>query len=110
MQNRYAADIGDFSKYALLNALACDNFRLGVVWYFNTVEEPNRDGRFTEYAHLRECDPIIYDKLWDIRESRRRTLREIEKAAVLPCSTLFYREPVPVFANDCSTADTRRRQ
>ena len=30
MQNSYVGDIGDFGKYALLNALAGDELRLGV--------------------------------------------------------------------------------
>jgi len=49
MQDRYAGDIGDLAKFALLRALGGDGLRLGVVWYLNINEEENRDGSHTEY-------------------------------------------------------------
>ncbi len=49
MQNRYVGDVSDFAKFALRNALAGDDLRLGVHWYLNADEEPNSDGKFTEY-------------------------------------------------------------
>jgi hypothetical protein len=35
----------DFGKYALLEALAGEDLRLGVHWYLNADEEANTDGR-----------------------------------------------------------------
>ena len=33
MQDRYAGDIGDFGKFALLKALSSAGFKIGVNWY-----------------------------------------------------------------------------
>jgi hypothetical protein len=38
MRDSYVADVGDFGKYALLNALAGDDLRLGVLWYCNSLD------------------------------------------------------------------------
>jgi len=35
MRDSYVADVGDFGKYALLNALAGNDLRLGVFWCRN---------------------------------------------------------------------------
>lgn len=59
MQHRYTADVGDFGKFGLLNALSGNVLRLGVMWYLNLAEEPNADGRFTNYAQLQTCDPSL---------------------------------------------------
>ena len=60
MQHRYACDIGDFAKYALLNALVQDDLKLGIVWYLNPVHERNGDGGYTEYGELRDCDERLF--------------------------------------------------
>lgn len=44
MQNRYAGDIGDFIKFALLRALSPDH-NLGVAWYLYPDEGHNSDGK-----------------------------------------------------------------
>ena len=44
MQNSYVSDIGDFGKYALLNALAGHELRLGVNWYLNADEKNSPHG------------------------------------------------------------------
>jgi hypothetical protein len=94
MQDRYAGDIGDFGKYALLKALAGSNLRLGVVWYLNPDEEENRDGEFIEYPELRECDESLYDRMQIFHRTGRRRIAGLEKAALLPDGTVFYTEPL----------------
>ncbi|HSR07722.1 MAG TPA: hypothetical protein VLM42_11265 [Bryobacteraceae bacterium] len=94
MQDRYVADIGDFGKYALLRALAGNDLRLGVHWYRNADEETNRDGRFTDYLHLRGCDPPLYDALHDLLCSGRRSIPAVESANVLPSGTVFHSSPL----------------
>ena len=93
MQNRYVGDIGDFGKYCLLNALAATPLRLGVVWYFNPDEEANSDGRLDQYPELRECDPCLYDALASVRQ-RGRSLQAVQRAGILPPTTLFFAEPL----------------
>ena len=94
MQDRYVGDIGDFGKYALLNALAGDELRLGVHWYLNRGEEDNADGRFTDYKELRGCDPTLYEALQDIVRSGRRSVCEVERAGILPSGTVFFSLPL----------------
>jgi hypothetical protein len=109
VQDRYVADIGDFGKYALLNALAGDELRLGVHWYRNADEEPNRDGKFTDYLHLRGCAPPLYDALLDIVRSGRRSISAVGSAGILPGGTLFYSHPLSYRdAQDRASRATRR--
>jgi hypothetical protein len=93
MQNRYVGDIGDFGKYAILNALAGDDLRLGVHWYLNANEETNADGKFTDYPRLRSCDPYLYDALQGIVRSGSRSVEAVEHAGVLPPNTIFFSSP-----------------
>jgi hypothetical protein len=44
MQDRYAGDIGDFVKLAILRALA-PGWHLGVAWWLYPDESHNGDGR-----------------------------------------------------------------
>lgn len=110
MQDRYVGDVGDFGKYALLHALAGKTLRLGILWYLNSAEEGNRDGKFTDYDDLAECDPILFRKLKRIVKTGRRRVTEIERGNILPKSTLYYRVRVPAPARPCYTPRSRKTQ
>jgi hypothetical protein len=110
MQNRYVADVGDFGKFALLNALTGTDLRLGVMWYLNSVEESNADGGFTAYPNLRQCDPGLYEKLARILKHSKRNLSEIETRGILPPKTIFYRESLPFPDRGCVTGPVRAQQ
>ncbi len=99
MQNRYAGDVGDFSKFVLLNALAGEDLRAGIVWYLNTTEEGNRDGKFTAYARVRSIAPVLHDKLMGIVQNGERSVAQLEQANVVPRSTLFHSAPLPIPAH-----------
>lgn len=66
MQNRYAGDIGDYVKIALLRALSADR-KLGIAWYLYPDEDHNSDGRHTSYLmnpeRWRHLDPKLFDNL-----------------------------------------------
>jgi hypothetical protein len=114
MRHEYVGDVGDFGKYALLRAMAANDLSLGVVWYLNICSESNNDGSFTNYESLRSCSPDLYDKLLTSR-TLSRSLEAVERSAVLPEKTLFYREPVPYSEKPCFSAaarahETTRRQ
>jgi len=94
MRNQFVGDVGDFGKYALLNALVGDQLRLGVNWYFNE-DEPTSDGCFTNYAHLRDCDPSLYDTLQAIVNSNDRSVAAIQRARILPPHSVYFSSPVP---------------
>jgi hypothetical protein len=94
MQDRYTGDIGDFAKYAFLNAVAGSALRLGVVWYLNADEETNTDGSRVSYEYLRSCDAASYDALVAVRNSKR-CIQLIEKAGLLPQGILYHSRPLP---------------
>jgi O-acetyl-ADP-ribose deacetylase (regulator of RNase III) len=107
MQDKYAADVGDFGKYCLLDELskqAGSTIRLGVNWFYATHEEnANGDGNHISYlsdgrkdnARFRSCYPKLYDKLKSIVRRNKRSIAEIEANNVLPNGTIFYSKPIP---------------
>ena len=90
VQDRYVGDIGDFGKYALLNALAGHDLRLGVHWYLNADQEDNSDGKFVNYRHLRDCDPNLYDSLQHLVATGTRSVEAVAQSGVLPPSTIYF--------------------
>ena len=101
MQDKYVGDVGDYGKYALLNALVDTSFCLGVVWYLNVGVEANEHGKFTEYSDLKDCDPNLFRKLKYLVGENRRLTSEIECSDILPPGVAFYRQPVPAPPKPC---------
>jgi hypothetical protein len=110
MRDSYVADVGDFGKYALLNALAGTDLRLGVLWYRNSEPDATQDGRFTLYPELRACDPNLYDRLARILKDKQRTLAQVEKDRILPGNTVFYSAAVPAPTTPCFSPAAREAQ
>jgi hypothetical protein len=110
MRDSYVADVGDFGKYALLNALAGNDLRLGVLWCCNSEPDATQDGRFTEYPELRACDPNLYDRLDQILKTKQRSLAHVEKNDLLPSNTLFYGTAMPAPKTPCLSAAVREAQ
>jgi hypothetical protein len=110
MRHEYVGDVGDFGKYSLLNTLAAEDLRLGIVWYLNVSPESNNDGSFTSYDNLSSCDAVLHDKLLKILRTKKRSLEMVEISAVLPARTLFYREPVPFSEKSCFSEAARARE
>lgn len=107
MQDRYAGDVGDFLKYALLRWLCAADashpaLRLGVVWYRVPDEDHNADGKHVAYlspshrqaAHLRRLDPDLYDRLAMVVQREQRSVAAIEAAGVLPPGTRTFAAPL----------------
>lgn len=81
MKNQYAGDVGDLSKFALLKSLrkTFPEERIGVLWYLtpdDPIDHGPKDGRFTEYEWLRDCDPDLYLALHEIASKRPRKVSE----------------------------------
>jgi hypothetical protein len=110
MRDSYVADVGDFGKYALLNALAGDDLRLGVLWYRNSEPDATQDGRFTLYPELRACDPNLYDLLAQILKDGQRSLVRVEKDRILPGNTIFYSAVIPAPTTPCFSTAARENQ
>ncbi|WP_130752618.1 hypothetical protein [Sphingobium xenophagum] len=83
MQNRYAADIGDFVKLSMLRHLA-PGFKLGVLWWLYPDEDHNADGKHVAYLDRpqlwRMKDPTLYDKLNLIVKSESRSVESLQGA------------------------------
>lgn len=95
MQDRYAGDIGDYIKLALLRALAPDH-RLGVAWYLYPSESHNSDGKHTAYLshpeRWRWLDPELFDALKSVVQ-RGRSVAALENLGAIAAT--FHNEIVP---------------
>jgi hypothetical protein len=104
MQDRYAGDIGDFGKYALLRALSPGR-KVGVCWYLASAEgESNNDGAHTTYLEqperFRHLDPKLFDVLKGYvhavrRGKTERSVAQLEALQLLHGSARYHRTPVP---------------
>ena len=104
MQDRYAGDIGDFGKFALLKAIQEQGLAVGVNWY--KVEDlasekkadgsyKNRDGEIQIPPILRSCDGKLADVLTNISGRPDRSIAALEKADLIP-GAIYYSDAVTV--------------
>ncbi len=102
MQDRYAGDIGDYGKMALLRALCEEGLKVGVNWYkVDPLDaEKNEDGTYKQNdgkhfipENLRKCDTVLADALLTISKSDRRSIEALENADLIP-DAVYYSEPV----------------
>jgi hypothetical protein len=98
MQDRFAGDIGDFVKLAILRALSPGR-RLGVAWWLHPDSGPAGDGNHVGYLDepdkWRRYDPDLFDALRQVVRSGTRRVSALEEAAHIPEAT-FFAEPIPV--------------
>lgn len=76
MQNRYAGDIGDFSKFILLKKLF-GNKKIGLNWYLYPDENHNNDGVYINYNY--ENDYGI-SKILNKVSCEKRAISSLEKS------------------------------
>ncbi len=95
MQDRYAGDVGDFGKFALLRSLFDNSsHRIGVIWYLFPDESHNNDGGHIDYVEKQnflECDTCLCGKFNNILTGKR-SVKALEKAGLLPDNTVFFSE------------------
>lgn len=101
MQDRYAGDIGDFGKFALLKELENQGLSVGVNWYKTDPLESERksDGSFKQDdgkhidipEKMRVCDTKLAEKLAIVAHSKdgERCLKALQKAGLLR-SDIYY--------------------
>src|SRR3990172_2817198 len=104
MQDRYAGDVGDFGKFALLRAFSGGRL-LGVGWYRTSGEgEANNDGRHLGYLErpdrFEHLDPTTFAALRAFADRFRRdpTVRSVaslETLGLLIQSTRLHGELCP---------------
>lgn len=86
MQNRYTADIGDYSKLGLLRALKASGLSIGVNWYLTPDEDYNGDGSHIEYLdddRFSACDEELWLALKNIVKKEQRKVSSLENATIL---------------------------
>lgn len=97
MQDRYAGDVGDFSKFALGRALIRElGGKIGVIWYRFPNESHNNDGRHVLYldrSKWTDCDPELVRRLKTVVQ-RERSIAQLEAAGILPDDSCFFGEPI----------------
>lgn len=98
MQDRYAGDVGDFSKFALIKALAKHmQARVGVIWYAYPDESHTSDGKHISYAQDRrwlDCDQELTQRLGRISSAEKRSIRALEQADILPAESRYFSKPM----------------
>lgn len=104
MQDRYAGDIGDYGKIALLKALQAQGLSIGVNWYTaETLDVEKKadgsfkqeDGKYLIPEELCQCDEVLAKKLLDISSGNKRSIEALEKANLIP-GAVYFSESVPV--------------
>ena len=97
MQHRYAGDIGDYVKLAILRALMTGR-SLGIAWWLFPNESHNSDGRHVGYlarpAEWRDFDPDLFDHLREMLASGVRRVDGLQDVGLLLGAT-FFGEVIP---------------
>lgn len=121
MQDRYAGDVGDFGKYALLNRLCAGDgnggsvLDLGVLWYRFTDDEPGAqtDGKHIGYLQprkceeFRRCDPGLWEKMHKVVYGHR-SIAEVEASGALPAKTAYYSTPLSFGCHELHAVGQKR--
>lgn len=105
MQDRYAGDIGDYGKIALLRELHNQGLSIGVNWYRTEplAFETNRNGGYKQNdgaygisPELKVCDPDLAEILTKIAtDDHNRSVCSLESANLIP-DAVYYPDTVPV--------------
>jgi hypothetical protein len=110
MQNRYAGDIGDYVKLAILRHIGARE-RLGIAWWL-FPDETNNDGRHVTYLSKPEkwkhLDPELFDALAEVVKSKNRSVLALQK--YLPPGTQFSGEKMPCFEKPYSSRPAKRHE
>lgn len=84
MQDRYAGDIGDFGKFALLKALSAAGFKIGVNWYRTCPQsfEKQDDGKYHIPQKYFPCNQQLAETLSAISHlpAAQRTICKLQNS------------------------------
>ena len=104
MQDRYAGDIGDYGKIALLRELNAHGLSVSVNWYLVEPLESEKnidgtykqeDGKYLIPEKLKDCDKDLAGKLTEIAQSDDRSVHKLEQAGFLQ-GAIYFDESVPI--------------
>jgi hypothetical protein len=100
MRDPYAGDISDAFKFSFLRALAGDDRRLGIAWYYAPGSDNHRDGKRREWLAeqaWKRLDSELHAGLSTLPEL---SVAALERAAIWPKGALFHREPLPRYGRE----------
>lgn len=107
MQDRYAGDIGDYGKIALLRELQTQGLSVAINWYRTEPLKTEKkadgtykqdDGKYLIPEKLKVCDKDLADRLTWIAQGENRSVLEIERAGLIPGAVYFH---------ECVTTENR---
>jgi len=103
MQHRYVPDLGDFSKFAVIDALSGQGEdRTALIWYLVDPHEVgdhlNNDGKHTNYLDndrvgVADCHPELYKRFQAIHRTGEKHVGVYDRHNVLP-KTDYFPEPL----------------
>lgn len=103
MQNRYAADVGDFGKFGLLRKLENTGLTVGINWCLVTDEDHNQDGKHIGYQknkNFQGCDDALLLALTAMLDQGTRTVRAIENLHLLKNDAYYSQVLTPPSKSD----------
>ena len=103
MQHRYVPDLGDFSKFAVIDALSGNGEdRTALIWYLVNPHEVgdhhNNDGKHTTYLDedrqgMARCHPVLYDRFQAIHRTGEKHVGVYARHNVLS-NVSYFSEPL----------------
>ncbi len=108
MRDQYAGDITDLIKFSLLRALAGEDRRLGVAWYYAVGDDNKHDGRHREWvneAHWSSFDPSVH---LDLANLPVREIKALQQCRFWPQGTQFHAEPLPALSYRSAWLESKR--
>lgn len=102
MQHRYVPDLGDFSKFATIDALSGGVDRTTLIWYLVNPHEldeaHNNDGKHTTYlrndrGRYASCHPELYRRFQAIDRTGEKHVGVYARHAVMP-NLAYFPEPL----------------
>lgn len=103
MQHRYVPDLGDFSKFAVIDALSGQGaLRTALIWYLVDPHElgegHKNDGKHTTYLHegrhgYTQCHPDLYRRFQAILATGEKHVGVYARHNVLP-NVAYFPEPL----------------
>lgn len=109
MKDQYVGDIGDYGKYALLQAFAKAGVRVGVNWYI-TDNDGSNDGKFVNYLkedRMRWYDSEVFDALKKIANKENKSVKDIQKSGII-IDAIFYDKKIDASGSPKERDDFRK--
>lgn len=109
MKDQYVGDIGDYGKYALLQAFAKAGVRVGVNWYL-TDNDGSNDGKFVNYLkedRMRWYDSEVFDALKKIANKKNKSVNDILKSGIIT-DAIFYDKKIDASGSPKERDDSRK--